>query len=88
MTMPMPSLKFSTRDVVVLQCESRGAAGAHGVRCRVERGDGTAIGEFHLEQGDDGWLPVPIPGSMHPGLAHSTAIEFAEAVNAGRIVLD
>jgi hypothetical protein len=88
MTMVTPSLKFSTQDVVVLQCEALGAAGEHGVRCRVERSDGTVIGEFHLESGDDGWLPVPIPGSMHPGLAHSTAIEFAEAVNAGRVALD
>ncbi len=86
--MPPSSLKFSTRDVVVLQCETRGAAGEHGVRCRVERSDGTEIGEFRLEAGDDGWLPVPIPGSPHQGLAHSTAIEFAEAVNAGRVVLD
>jgi hypothetical protein len=83
-----PSLKFSARDVVVLQCEPRSAAGEHGVRCRVERGDGAEVGEFRLQLGDDGWLPVPIPGSMHPGLAHSTAIEFAEAVNAGRIALD
>lgn len=81
------TVKFSAREVVVLQCEPRSAASER-VRCRVERGDGSVVGEFHLEQGDDGWLPVPIPGSTHPGLAHSTAIEFAEAVNAGRVTLD
>lgn len=83
----LPSVKFSVRDVVVLQCEALKDA-RDGVRCRVERGDGSAVGEFRLEQGDDGWLPVPIPGSLHPGLAHSTAIEFAEALNAGRVALD
>lgn len=88
MTVAAPSLKFSARDVVVLQCEPRSAGGERGVRCRVERDDGTAIGEFHLEQGDDGWFPVPIPGSMHPGLVHATAIEFAAAVNSGRCALD
>ena len=85
--MSTPTVKFSAREVVVLQCEPRNAASER-VRCRVERGDGSVVGEFHLEEGDDGWLPVPIPGSMHPGLAHSTAIEFAEAVNAGRVTLD
>lgn len=88
MALATPSLKFSARDVVVFQCEPSSAASRDGVRCRVQRDDGTELGEFRLAQGDDGWLPVPIPGSLHPGLAHSTAIEFAEAVNAGRIALD
>lgn len=84
----MSSVKFSVRDVVVRQCEPLSESGERGVLCRVERSVGSTLGEFRLEQGDDGWFPVPVPGSMHPGLVHSTAIEFAEAVNAGRVALD
>jgi hypothetical protein len=62
-------------------------ASAGGVRCRVLRGD-TTLGEFRLVRGDDGWLPVPTPGSLHEGLLHTTAIDFATEINTGRLTLD
>jgi hypothetical protein len=84
----MDSIKQSIGAVSVRQCEPIGGDPARGVRMRVCRTDGSAIGEFTLVQGDDGWLPVPVPGAAHPGLLHSTAIDFAREVNEGRVGLD
>jgi hypothetical protein len=75
-------------DISVTQLEAVAADPASAVRLRVARSDGSEIGEFNLLPGDDGWLPVPVPGAAHPGLLHSTAIDFARAVNEGRIRLD
>jgi hypothetical protein len=82
----MESLKYDVHEISVLQCEV--LAGDGGVRCRVRRSDGSEVGEFTLVAGDDGWLPVPLPGAAHPGLLHSTAIDFAREVNEGRVELD
>jgi hypothetical protein len=84
----MESIKQTVGDVSIWQSEAASADPARGVRLRAVRGDGSAVGEFILLQGDDGWLPVPVPGAPHPGLLHSTAIDFAREVNEGRIGLD
>ena len=83
----MDSIKQTIGDVTVRQSEPVTADPARGVRLRAVRGDGSAIGEFTLVPGDDGWLPVPVPGAPHPGLLHSTAIDFAREVNEGRVAL-
>ena len=84
----MDNIKRTFGDVSVTQREAIGADRARGVCLRVARSDGSTIGEFTLLPGDDGWLPVPVPGAPHPGLLHSTAIDFAREVNEGRIHLD
>jgi hypothetical protein len=77
----------SDQDLSIQQCDPVGKAPDGRVRCRVLRGDGL-LGEFVLVRSDDGWLPIPVPGSAHEGLVHATAIDFARAVSDGRIVLD
>ena len=84
----MDSIKQTIGDVSIRQCEPAFGNAARGVRMRVLRGDGSAVGEFMLFEGDDGWMPVPVPGAAHPGLLHSTAIDFAREVNEGRVKLD
>jgi hypothetical protein len=84
----MDSVKQTIAEISVRQCELVGGDPARGVRLRVVRSDGSPIGEFTLTPGDDGWLPIPVPGAPHPGLLHSTAIDFTREVNEGRIQLD
>lgn len=84
----MDAIKQTIGDISIRQCEPLGGNSARGVRLRVHRSDGSPIGEFTLVQGDDGWMPVPVAGATHPGLLHSTAIDFARAVNEGRVGLD
>lgn len=74
-------------EISIQQCEPVVRDSERGVRCRVLRGDST-LGEFTLVPSDDGWMPVPLPGALHEGLVHSTAIDFAREVNAGRVTLD
>jgi hypothetical protein len=75
------------QDLSVQQCEPLAQASEAGVRCRVLRGDGI-LGEFLLVRSDDGWMAVPVPGAVHEGLLHATAIDFARELNAGRLALD
>jgi len=81
---PVPD---ADQDISIQQCEPAAKASDGGVRCRVLRGD-SLLGEFLLVRSDDGWLPVPVPGALHEGLLHATAIDFAREVNAGRLALD
>lgn len=83
----MEPVQDTDQDLSVQQCELVAKASDAGVRCRVLRGDST-LGEFLLVRSDDGWLPVPVPGALHEGLLHATAIDFAREVNAGRLTLD
>ena len=83
----MESAPDNDQELSIQQCEAVGKASAAGVCCRVLRGDST-LGEFLLVRSDDGWLPVPVPGALHEGLLHATAIDFARDVNAGRLTLD
>ena len=75
------------QDISILQCDPAGKSPDARVRCRVLRGD-TTLGEFFLARSDDGWLPLPVPGALHEGLVHATAIDFARDVNEGRVALD
>ncbi len=75
------------QDLSIQQCEPVGKAPDGRVRCRVLRGD-SSVGEFFLVQSDDGWLPVPVPGALHEGLLHATAIDFAREINEGRVTLE
>ena len=75
------------QDLSIQQCDPAGKDPEARVRCRVLRGDST-IGEFFLVRSDDGWLPIPVPGALHEGLLHATAIDFAREVNAGNVALD
>ena len=75
------------QDLSVLQCDPVEKSPEARVRCRVLRGD-TTLGEFFLARSDDGWLPIPIPGALHEGLVHASAIDFARDVNEGRVTLD
>ena len=84
----MDSIKQTVGEISVRQCELVGGDPVRGVHLRVVRSDGSPLGEFTLLHGDDGWLPIPIPGAPHPGLLHSTAIDFTREVNEGRIQLD
>ena len=75
------------QDLSVQQCEPVAKAKDGRVRCTVLRGD-SVLGEFVLVRSDDGWLPIPEPGSLHAGRVHATAIDFARAVSDGHIQLD
>jgi hypothetical protein len=75
------------QDLSIQQCEPAGKGPEARVRCRVLRGD-SLLGEFLLTRSDDGWLPIPVPGALHEGLVHATAIDFAREVNEGKITLD
>ncbi len=75
------------QDLSIQQCEPIREASEAGVRCRVLRGD-TTLGEFLLVRSDDGWMPIPVPGSLHEGLLHTTAIDFAREINDGRVTLE
>ena len=75
------------QDLSIQQCDPVAKATDGRVRCRVLRGD-SLLGEFVLVRSDDGWLPIPVPGSVHEGLVHATAIDFARAVSDGSILLD
>ncbi len=83
----MNSEPDTEQDLSIQQCDPVRKAREGRVRCRVLRGD-SLLGEFVLVQSDDGWLPIPEPGSLHEGLLHTTAIDFARQVNEGRIALD
>jgi len=83
----MTLAKRSVRDLEIEQCDKVGSEPERGVRCRVRRDDGAVIGEFTLLEADDGWLPIPLPGSAHPRLLHTTAIDFAREVNEGGVLL-
>ena len=75
------------QDLSIQQCDPIGKAPEGRVRCRVLRGD-SLLGEFVLVRSDDGWLPIPVPGALHEGLLHTTAIDFAREINEGRATLD
>jgi hypothetical protein len=75
------------QDISIQQCDPVGKDPDARVRFRVLRGDGL-IGEFLLARSDDGWLPLPVPGSVHEGLLHATAIDFARDVNEGKVTLE
>ena len=77
----------SDQDLSIQQCDPIGKAPEGRVRFRVLRGD-SSLGEFVLVRSDDGWLPIPVPGALHEGLLHTTAIDFAREVNEGRVTLD
>jgi hypothetical protein len=77
----------SDQEISIQQCEPVGKGPDVRVRCRVLRGDNT-LGEFVLVRSDDGWLPIPLPGAAHEGLAHATAIDFARELNAGKLALE
>ncbi|HEY3494484.1 MAG TPA: hypothetical protein VGK73_07355 [Polyangiaceae bacterium] len=83
----MNSAPDSDQDVSVQQCDPVGKDPEARVRCRVLRGD-SLIGEFFLTPSDDGWLPIPVPGAVHEGLLHATAIDFAREVNERRVELE
>ena len=51
------------QDLSVQQCEPVAKAKDGRVRCAVLRGD-SVLGEFVLVRSDDGWLPIPEPGSL------------------------
>jgi hypothetical protein len=84
----MGTVKYSERGVSVEQCEPVSSDAERGVRCRVVRDDGILFGEFTLQATENGWQPFLLPGASHEGLALASAIDFAEQVSAGRIVLD
>jgi hypothetical protein len=75
------------QDLSIQQCDPLGKSPDARVRCKVLRGDST-LGEFVLVRSDDGWLPIPVPGSLHQGLVHATAIDFARELNLGRVRLE
>jgi hypothetical protein len=77
----------SEQDISIQQCEPVAKSSEGRVRCRVLRGD-SSLGEFVLVRSDDGWLPIPVPGAVHEGLLHTTAIDFARELNEGRVTLD
>ena len=83
----MSSAADTDQDISILQCDPVGKSPEARVRCRVLRGDST-LGEIFLVRSDDGWMPVPVPGALHEGLLHATAIDFARDVNEGRVTLD
>ena len=75
------------QEISIQQCDRVDKHPEARVRCRVLRGD-SLIGEFLLARSDDGWLPLPVPGAVHEGLVHATAIDFARDVNEGRVMLE